>query len=222
MLSNGGVEMSKYKWMAKAVLGLFLLGNLAGCVKPLVKEDPPQYTGLGQYQDMNQGLGFTVSPGGTSKPNPDAPVIKNAFVIDRGIYGTTLKIYLEAEDPNGDMAKIATTVDQVGYGHYPTDFIFLKSQYGKHFRGYVQWNTFSSKAGFLDEWTRITVKVAVIDKMGRMSNEFEFPFTFETGVARAPNPPSPFDQGDLPRVGNVSIELYNPRFMGGGGGENFQ
>jgi hypothetical protein len=213
--------MEKYKWMAGVGIGLFLLGNLAGCAQFPAKGEPPQYTELGQYQNLSQGWNFTVSPGGTSKPNPNVPVIKSAYAIDKGSYGTILKIYIEAEDPNGDMSKIATTVDQVGYGHYPTDFIILKSPYRKDFKGYIQWNTFSSRASILDEGTRIMVRVSVIDKAGKESNEFEFPFTFETGVTPAPNPPAPFDQGDLPRLGYVSLDLFNPRFMGGGDGGDF-
>jgi hypothetical protein len=215
--------MKKYKRMSGLLAGLLLLlGGLTGCAQSLVKGDPPQYTGLGQYQNLDQGSGFSVSLGGASKPNPNVPVIAKAYAIDKGIYGSTLKIYLEGDDPNGDMAKIATTVTQVGYGYYPSDFVMLKPQHRKHFRGYLQWNTFSSRAAFLDDGTRVTVRVAVIDKAGNTSNELEFPFTFETGVAPSPSPPSPFDQGDLPKLGNVFIDLFNPRFMGGGGGGEFR
>ena len=131
-----------------------------------------------------------------------------------------MKSYLEAEGPNGEMAKITTTVDQVGYGHYPTDFIILKSPCRKDFKGYIQWNTFGSHASHMDEWVQVYVTVAVIDKAGKTSNEFMFPFTFETGVAPAPNPPAPFDQGDLPKLGYVSIDLFNPFRMGDGNREN--
>lgn len=150
------------------------------------------------------------------RPGSKAPVLTNAYMVDRGQYGKSLKIYMEAEDPEGDMSKIAVSVTQVGYGHYPTDFIILKPQYRKSFRGYLQWNTFSSKASFLEEWTRITVKVSVFDKAGNISNEVELPFTFETGAGGEAKPPAPFDQGNLPKLGNVFIDLYNPSRMGGG------
>lgn len=198
-----------------AVGVLFLVNFVAGAQVPM-KGTAPQYIGLGEFQNPSQGLNFTVSKKDTSNPNSNVPVIKHAYAIDRGIYGTVLKIYIEAEDPNGAMAKIATTVDQVGYGHYPTDFIMLKPEYQKYFKGYIQWNTFSSHTSGMDEWVRNFVTVVVIDKAGKMSNEFVFPFTFETGVAPAPKPPAPFDQGDLPKLGNVSIDLFNPYRMGDG------
>lgn len=135
--------------------------------------------------------------------------LENSFIDDYLFFKKS-----EAEDPSGDMTKIATTVDQVGYGHYPTDFIFLKSPYRKDFKGYIQWNTFGSHASHMDEWVRIYVTVAVIDRTGKTSNEFVFPFTFETGVTPAPNPPAPFDRGDLPKLGNVSVDIFNPSGMG--------
>jgi len=181
-----------------------------------VKGTPPQYIGLGEFQNPVQGINFTLLQ--KEALNPNAPVIKHASAVDRGIYGTILRIYIEPEDPNGDMEKITTTVDQVGYGHYPTDFIILKPQYRKDFKGYIQLNTFSYKTSMMDEWVRNYVTVAVIDKTGEVSNEFVFPFTFETGVGPAPSPPVPFDEGESPKLGFVFINLYNPFRMGGGNG----
>ena len=155
-----------------------------------------------------------------SKPGTSAPIITHSFAVERGYYGYIWKIYIEAEDPDGDMLRIASVVDQTGYGHYPTDWIYLKSQYQKHFKGYIQWNTFSSKTSYLTEGTQITLKVSVFDKAGNESNEVIFPFTFEIGV-RSPyqyNFPAPFDQGDLPRLGYVQIDLFDPTRMGDGDG----
>ena len=154
------------------------------------------------------------------RPGTRAPVITHAFAVEKGYYGYIWKIYIEAEDPDGDMLRIASVVDQTGYGHYPADWIYLKSPYQKHFKGYIQWNTFSSKTSYMTEWTQITLKVSVFDKAGNESNEVIFPFTFETGV-RSPysyNLPAPFDQGDLQRLGYVQIDLYDPTRMGDGDG----
>jgi len=175
----------------------------------------PKYIGLGEYEISD---GWTVSVYQKVVPNANAPVIKAACSIDQGIYGTVLKIYLEADDPKGEMAKIATTVDQVAYGHYPTDFVMLKPEYRKHFTGYIQWNTWSSRATSMPEGNYVTARVAVGDKAGLWSNEFVFRFTFQSGVVPAPNPPAPFDQRELPKLGNVFVNLFNPYHMGGGGG----
>jgi hypothetical protein len=157
---------------------------------------------------------------GQPKPGTHAPIITHAFAVDKGYYGYIWKIYIEAEDPDSDMLRIAATVDQVGYGHYLTSWIFLKPEYKSHFMGYLQWNTFSSKAGYLNEWTQITLKVSVVDQAGNASNEVVFPFTFESGANAQYRLPAPFDQGNLTKVGNVFIDLYNPSQMDGGRRDN--
>jgi hypothetical protein len=113
------------------------------------------------------------------------------------------------------MLRIASVVDEVGYGHYPTDWIYLKPEYAKHFRGYIQWNTFSSRAPYITEWTQLTLKVSVFDRNGNESNEVVFPFTFElTPQQYAYKLPAPFDQGNLPRLGYISIDLFDPSWQG--------
>jgi hypothetical protein len=163
-----------------------------------------------------------ASPLGWAQPRPETkgPIITRAFAVDKGNYGYIWKIYFEAEDPDGEMLRIAAVVDQPGYGHYPTDWIYLKPQYQKRFKGYIQWNTFSSKASYLREWTQITLKVSIVNKAGNESNEVVFPFTFESGVKDQYQYklPAPFDQGDIPKLGNIFIDLYEPTLMGGDGG----
>jgi hypothetical protein len=152
--------------------------------------------------------------GGQPNPELKGPVITHAFAVEKGYYGYIWKIYIEADDPGGGMYKIASVVDQVGYGHYPTDWIILKGQYRHHLKGYIQWNTFSSAAPYLKEWTQITLKVSIFDKAGNESNVVVFPFTFESGVKDQYKYalPSPFDHGDLPRLGHIMIELVQPDY----------
>lgn len=171
---------------------------------------------------MVMALILLASPRVWAQPKPEIkrPIITRAFAVERGNYGYIWKIYIEAEDPDGDMQRIAAVVDQPGYGHYPTDWIYLKPQYGKSFKGYIQWNTFSSKASYLREWTQITLRVSIVDKAGNESNEVVFPFTFESGIGDQYRYklPAPFDQGDVAKVGNIFIDLYEPTLMSGDGG----
>ena len=138
------------------------------------------------------------------------PNIIHAFAIDKGYYGCIWKIYIEADAPNGDMDKIAVVVEQTGYGNYPTDWIILKPRYRKHFIGYLQWNTFSSKASSLPEWTQMTMKVSIFDKAGNESKEVVFPFRFESGVKNQSEYqlPPPFDKQNVPRIGHIMVDLF--------------
>lgn len=164
-------------------------------------------------------LSLFIAHGGWAQPKPEnrSPVITNSFAVERGYYGYIWKIYIEADDPGGDMYKIASVVDQVGYGrNYRTDWIILKPQYRHHLKGYIQWNTFSSAAPYLLEGTQITLKVSIFDKAGSESNVVVFPFTFQSGVKDQYKYtlPSPFDQGDLPRLGHIMIDLTQPNYGG--------
>ena len=153
-----------------------------------------------------------VSVGWTG-PKERGPVITNVYAQDKGQYGTVWKIYLEAEAAEAEMAKIAVVVDQPGQGQYPTDFTVLKAPYKNRLKGYLQWNTFSSRGPAVKEGDQITVRVSLIDKAGNESKEVVFPFTFVSGAAGQGSLPPPFTEGDVPRLGYIGIELKG---VGGG------
>ncbi len=155
------------------------------------------------------GLVLVVSAGTQSKPRAKPPVIINSYAIDKGPYGTMWKIYIEAEAGDAEMVKLGVTVDQPGIGPYPTDWIYLKSEYQKHFKGYLQWSLFSSR-GAAREGDYITLGVFIIDKAGNQSEKVFFPFTFESGAEDQAKLPAPFDHGDVRRLGNISAELKRP------------
>ncbi len=159
---------------------------------------------------------FSGTQGWTQiQPGSKAPVITHAFTVERIMYGDILKVYIEAEDPTGNMVKIATVVDQAGSGRYPVDWVYLKPKDRKHFKGYLQWNTFSSKTPFISEGTPITLTVSVFDKSGNQSNAVAFPITFGSGVKRASSyqVPSPFDEKDVKKLGYIDIELMDFTIM---------
>jgi len=150
-------------------------------------------------------VSLPVSPPGTK------PVITDAFINkEKGIYGSVLKIYLKAEDPKGSMFKIFTVVDQVGYGRYFPDTIYVEPPCQHDLKGYLQWNTFSFRAARLPEWTQITIQVSVTDTGGNESNTVVFPFEFVSEAVPESPLPSPFNQGNIPRLGYLNINLVNP------------
>jgi hypothetical protein len=151
-----------------------------------------------------------------SKNKDNPPVITAFYAVEEGHYGYIWKIYIEANDPDGDMSRIAAQVEQLGYGRYPTDWVMVKPAYRKNLKGYLQWNTFSSRTGHLREWTNITLKITVIDKAGNESNVEVFPFEFVSGARRAIKPPAPFHEEGLPRLGYLHIDLIDPTQMGAG------
>jgi TolB-like protein len=157
----------------------------------------------------NKILGPRAETARQDKPN--GPYIVKSFTVKKIKYGDILKIYLEAEDPDGEMVRIGTEVDQTGYGRYPISWVSIKPADRKRFKGYLQWNTFSSKASILSDGTSLTLSVFVSDKAGNKSKPVVFPITFESGVKSAssfPLPP-PFDQKDAKRLGYIDVELMD-------------
>ncbi|MBM4308759.1 MAG: hypothetical protein FJ123_18690 [Deltaproteobacteria bacterium] len=150
-----------------------------------------------------------------NKPKGNPPVITASYAVEKGYYGNIWKIYIEAFDPDADMSRIAVVVHQTGYGHYPTDWIVVKPPYRKQMKGFIQWNTFSSRTGSLREWTHITLTVSIFDRSGHESNEVVFPFEFVSGAHRERKPPPPFNEEGLPRLGYVFIDLFDPTVMAG-------
>jgi hypothetical protein len=153
----------------------------------------------------NQAMTRAGTPPSGSKP----PLITSYFAPEKGIQGDTIKIYLAAEDPDGDMRDIGTQITQVGYGVYPTDWTYLGAEYRQHFVGYLQWNTASNDP--LPEWTQISINISVFDRRGNQSNQIVLPFEFTLGASTVA-PPAPFDQAGIPRLGYISTELRNPQF----------
>jgi len=137
----------------------------------------------------------------------EALTITHFFAADKGPYGCIWQIYIEAEDSDADMDRISVEVDQVNYGHYPTEWIMIKPQHRKHLMGFLQWNTFSSRASYLPEGTQISVKISILDQAGNKSNEVIIPFTFGSGVIKRYQLPAPFDKGNIPRIGYVMVDL---------------
>jgi len=171
--------------------------------------------GLGFVFVVGGCAGYVMNPATQSGPGK-APVISHAYSIERGRYGDVLKVYIQADDSDNDMFKIATVVEQAGIGRYPPDWVYLKAPHTGHFSGYLKWNTYSPNARHLAEWTWITIKVSVFDKAGRESNVVVFPFEFVSEVIKNPSPPPPFDRENVPMLGNITIDLYDPNSMRSG------
>ena len=150
-----------------------------------------------------------------SEANSKGPIITHSFAVKTGKYAYIWKIYLEAEDPTGDMSRIVPTVHQPGWGQFFADTIPIKPQNRHHLKGHIQLKAFSSATPTLDVRTQVTVKISIIDKAGNESNAVVFPFTFEPGMKDEYKHklPPPFDQGDLPMLGYININIFSP-FMG--------
>jgi len=157
---------------------------------------------VGYASGYSQALGSPMRGG-------QPPIISSYFAPEQVRYGDPVRIYLAAEDPDGEMLRIAVVVSQLGYGDYVTDWTYLKPADQNSFKGYLQWNTQSGTA-FLPENTRVTLKISVFDKAGNESNEVVMPMVLVSSLVPYPPVPAPFDQKDIHMLGYVMVNLRNP------------
>ena len=154
---------------------------------------------------------FSIGEGG-SQPISGSPVITHSYALDKGGYGQTWKFYIEAEDPDGDMLKIASELQQEGVRYRKSvDYVFLKKSDQKHVKGYLSLETYNLREPSVAVSPRLTLRVSIIDKAGNESKQalFQFDYVGE-GSGSAASLPAPFDQGNIPKLGNILIEGKYP------------
>jgi len=87
----------------------------------------------------------------------------------------TWKIYLQAEDKDGDMAYVATMLYQAGFGYYARDFTRLEGKDRKKCAGYISLNTPSDARLTADKFT---MEILVRDSQNNQSETIQLPLTF--------------------------------------------
>ncbi len=169
---------------------------------------------MGALVALPMKMGCSKSLGeGVIKPGGNAPVITHWFASKELSRGDTWKIYLEANDPDGDMRQFVCVFDQVGYGSYSAEYVVIKKRHREKLRGYL--NFFSSAGAGLQmpEWTQLRLTAYIRDKGRNTSNKVVFPLVLTVGAKQGP-PPPPFDHGALDKLGTIMVELVNPAAMG--------
>ena len=103
------------------------------------------------------------------------PVILGYYAPEAIRPGITWKIYLRAEDNDGDMAYVATTLYQADFGYYATDYTRLKGNDKKKCLGYIALKTPSDTKLTLDKFT---MQIVVVDSQNYQSKAIQLPLTF--------------------------------------------
>lgn len=109
------------------------------------------------------------------KDNGRPPVIVDCYAPALIRPGSTWRIYLRAEDEDGDMLYIATILYQEGFGYYATDYTRLKGKDKKGFEGYISLKTPADVHLSFDQFT---MEIMVRDNQGKRSNKVQLPLAF--------------------------------------------
>ena len=152
---------------------------------------------------------WLVKPGGSS------PVITGSFASEKLSHGDIWRIYLQANDPDGDMLRFVCVFDQVGYGPYSSAYVPIKKRNRTELMGYLHFHSSAGAGLRMPEWSQLRLTVYVRDKGGNNSNKVAFPLVLSRG-ARQKSPPAPFDSGPSERLGAIPVRLVNPQEDGDG------
>lgn len=149
------------------------------------------------------------------KPGGSPPVITGSYASEEISHGDIWRIYVQANDPDGDMLRFVCVFDQVGYGPYSSADVPIKKRNRTELMGYLYFHSSAGAGLRMPEWTQLTLTVYVRDKGGNNSNKVAFPLVLSRGT-RQESPPAPFDSGPLEKLGPIPVRLVNPQEDGDG------
>ena len=159
---------------------------------------------MGYAKSLNEWL---IKPGGSP------PVISHWFASGELHHGDTWRIYVEANDPDGDMREFVGTLDQEGHGQYPSSYVRINRGHREELRGYLVFFSSAGMGPWLPEWTQLSLSLSIRDRGANMSNKVIFPVVLSRGAKQGP-PPPPFDGGELDKLGVIWVDLVDPNLDG--------
>lgn len=112
---------------------------------------------------------------GTQVDQGDAPVIIDYYAAEVIRPGATWRVYLHAQDNDGDMKDIASVLEQTGHASYPTDVTTIKKKHSGEVAGYLFLRTPVDRNLTQDQFN---LKVVVRDRRGNRSGWVELPLRF--------------------------------------------
>jgi hypothetical protein len=136
------------------------------------------------------------------------PVITHSFAVRELNRGDVWRIYIAAEDPDGDMREAVGTLEQVGYGRYAPSIIRIRAEYRGLMKGYV---VVQNRTGslWLASGNRLNLSIYITDAAGHTSETMQFPVLFTIGAKKEPVPEL-FAKGEPDRLGVMWFDLVDP------------
>ncbi len=124
----------------------------------------------------------------------NAPVIIMAFASTEARQGETWKIFLQAEDLDGDMSQIVCALELPGGGPQPVSIIGIRDDRRRNMSGYIYLNT---AIPFGSPFATCRLTIQIHDKKGNISNPFSFPLSLNPRAVQQAPPPGIFQDEDL-------------------------
>ena len=116
--------------------------------------------------------------------------------------GEVWKVYLSVSDPEGNMKKVAFSINESGATRYRPSFMYLKKGMEREFAGYFALHTAASRDLYGVE---ITLNLSILDGKGNVRGDFNFPLEFD-GRQMKPLPPE-LEKKLNQRISIIDIDL---------------
>jgi hypothetical protein len=140
----------------------------------------------------------------TEIDNGQPPVIVDSYAPEVIRWGTTWRVYLQAEDADGDIKDIAAVMWQAGVGFYPTSVTRIEGDNRKGFTGYLfLW--FPAQRSLM--WDQFNLQVLVRDEQGNKSESANL--TLKIDEVPATELPAEWQIATQNRLGAIMIEVVS-------------
>jgi hypothetical protein len=143
-----------------------------------------------------------------TQPIGSPPVITASFASKEVSHGDNWKIYLEANDPDGDMQRFVYSISRAESGYRSKRLMSIKEPNQARLLGYLSVEI-SPPQDAQSEWANLTLTLHIRDKGGNTSDKLVFPVALSRKVEQA-SPAAPFDVDALKDLGRVWYKLRVP------------
>jgi hypothetical protein len=141
----------------------------------------------------------------TAQDGGAPPMILDSYAAESVRPGATWRVFLKAQDPDGDMQSIIAQLSQPGIGYYPVDFTYIKGAEREGFAGYLILRT-PRDSYLLQEY--IEVKLTVIDCEGNKSEPVNLTLRFDNKSGFGPQEVPEKWQGAAERkLGTIMVQI---------------
>jgi hypothetical protein len=141
----------------------------------------------------------------TGEDGDEPPIILDSYAAESVRPGATWRVFLEAQDADGDMHSIITQLVQPGIGYYPTDFTYLKGADREGFAGYLILRT-PRDFDLLQEYVEATLTIQ--DCEGNKSEPVNFTLRFDNKSGFGPQEvPGKWQTAANRKLGTIMVEI---------------
>ena len=164
--------------------------------------------------------GCTTCKGVKSPSNGgEPPVILDSYDTAPIRPGTSWRIFLKAEDPDGDIRYIAAQLQQPGVGYYPASFNYIKGAEREGFEGYIFLRSPADRTLLSDTFH---LEILLRDCEGNASEPVRFTLRFDLKADYAIQPvPEKWQRAAKRKLGSIQVEITSSQRYNSNDGDSW-